>query len=98
MFVAGFPRRQPGFQPTSVHVGLVVDKVVLRQVSSQYFGFLCQFSFHRLLHVHHHLSSGAATVVADVPHPKKLKKAELLALEKDWNSQSQVQKYERNPQ
>jgi hypothetical protein len=38
-------------------------------VFSEYFGFPCQFSFHRLLHIHH-LSSGAATIdnlVADVP-------------------------------
>jgi hypothetical protein len=56
--------------------------VALGQVFSQYFGFPCQFSFHRLLHTHH-LSSGAGTVgqlVADVPsglsspHLKKLKK------------------------
>jgi hypothetical protein len=26
------------------------------------FGFPCQFSFHRLLHTHHHLSSGAGTI------------------------------------
>jgi hypothetical protein len=35
-----------------------------------YFSFSCQFSFHRLLHTHHHLSSGAGTIgqiVADVP-------------------------------
>jgi hypothetical protein len=49
--------------------GFVVDRVVLGQVFSEYFGFPCQFSFHRLL-IHHHLSSGASTVgqlVADVP-------------------------------
>jgi hypothetical protein len=54
----------------SSHVGFVVNKVVLRQVFSEYFGFPCQFSFHRLLHTHHHLSSGAGTIgqlVADVP-------------------------------
>jgi hypothetical protein len=47
------------------------------------FGFPCQFSFHRLLHTHHHLSFGAGTtdqIVADIPnelsftHSKKLKK------------------------
>jgi hypothetical protein len=46
-----------------------VDKVALGQVFSEYFGFPCQFSFHRLLHTHH-LSFGAGTigqVVADVP-------------------------------
>jgi hypothetical protein len=48
-----------------------VDKVAVGQVSSGYFGFPCQFSFHRLLHIHHHLlSAGAGTIgqlVADVP-------------------------------
>jgi hypothetical protein len=51
-------------------VEFVVNKVELEQVLSEYFGFLCQFSFHRLLHIYHHLSSGAGTVgrlVADVP-------------------------------
>jgi hypothetical protein len=50
-------------------VGFVPDKVVLGQVFSEYFGFPCQFSFHRLLDTHH-LSSGAGTVdqlVPDVP-------------------------------
>jgi hypothetical protein len=40
-----------------------------RQVCSEYFGFPCQFSFHRLLHIHL-LSFGAGTIdklVADVP-------------------------------
>jgi hypothetical protein len=37
--VAGFPRRWPGFKPRSGHVGFVVDKVALRQVSSGYFCF-----------------------------------------------------------
>jgi hypothetical protein len=53
----------------SAHVGFVVDTVVVGQVFYEYFGFSCQFSFHRWLHIHH-LSSGAATVgqtVAAVP-------------------------------
>jgi hypothetical protein len=63
-------------------MGFVVDKVVLGQVSSEYFGFPFQFSFHQLFHTHH-LSSGAGTkgqLVAAVPsglsltHRKKLKK------------------------
>jgi hypothetical protein len=57
------------FDPWSGSVGFVVDKVALGQVSSEYFGFACQFSFHRLLHIPH-LSPGAGTVgkiVADVP-------------------------------
>jgi hypothetical protein len=52
------------------YVGFVVDKVALGQVSSEYFGFPCQSSFHQLLHNHPHLSSGAGTIgqlVADVP-------------------------------
>jgi hypothetical protein len=70
-----------GFEPRSGHVGFVVDKVVLAQVISEYFGFPSQFSFHRMLHIHR-LSSGAGTIiqrVADVPsgltprHFKKLK-------------------------
>jgi hypothetical protein len=43
--------------------------VALGQVFSEYFGFPCQFSFHRQLHINHHLSSGAGAVgqlVADV--------------------------------
>jgi hypothetical protein len=62
------PTSVPGFEPRSGHVGFVVDKVALGQVFSEYFGFPCKFSFHRLLHIHH-LSSGAGTIgqlVADV--------------------------------
>jgi hypothetical protein len=67
--VAGFPPRRPGFEPTSGHVGFVVDKMAPGQVFSKYFGFPCQFSFHQLLHTHH-LPSEAGTIgqlVADVP-------------------------------
>jgi hypothetical protein len=60
--VAGFSSRRPRFEPGSAHAGFVVDKVVLGQVFSEYFGFPCQSSFHQLLHNHHHLSSGAGTV------------------------------------
>jgi hypothetical protein len=48
----------------------MVDKVALGQVFYEYLCFPCQFSFHRLLHIHHHLSSGTGTIgqlVADVP-------------------------------
>jgi hypothetical protein len=34
-------------------VAFVMAKVALGQVFSDYFGFPCQFSFHRLLHTHH---------------------------------------------
>jgi hypothetical protein len=43
-------------------VGFVVDKVVLGQVFSEYFGFPCQSLFHQLLHNHPHPSSGACTI------------------------------------
>jgi hypothetical protein len=70
---AGVPARRPGFNPMSGHVGFVVDKVVLRQVFSEYFGIPCQFSFHLLLHIHP--SSSASTIcqfVADVPSGQSL--------------------------
>jgi hypothetical protein len=41
-------------------VGFVVDKVALEAVFSDYFGFPCQFSFHRMLHIH--LPSGAIKI------------------------------------
>jgi hypothetical protein len=58
-----------GFDPKSGHVGFVMDKVVLEQIFSEYFGFSRQFSFHKLLHTRH-LSSGAGTIgqlLAHVP-------------------------------
>jgi hypothetical protein len=36
------------------HVGFVVDKAALGQGFSEYFGFLCQSSFHQILHHHNH--------------------------------------------
>jgi hypothetical protein len=73
-------RRRPGFEPKSDNVGFVVHQVALEQASSEYFGLACQFSFHRLLHIHHHVSSGAGRIgqlmptyqVDSVsPHPQK---------------------------
>jgi hypothetical protein len=58
------PRRL-WFEPRSVHMGFLVDKVALGRVSSAYFGFFYEISFHRLLYTHHHPSSWAGTVVAD---------------------------------
>jgi hypothetical protein len=49
-------------KPGSSHVGFVVDKVALGHVFSEYFGFPCQSSFHRLLYNHHRQSSGAGTI------------------------------------
>jgi hypothetical protein len=70
--VAGFPPRRPGFDPGSSQVGFVVDKVALGQVFSEYFSFLCQSSFHQLLHNHPHLSSGAGTIGQKWPQYKGL--------------------------
>jgi hypothetical protein len=67
--VAGLPQRRLGFEPTSGHVGFMVDKVALGQVFSKYFGLPCQFSFHRLICAHH-LSTGTDTIdqtETDVP-------------------------------
>jgi hypothetical protein len=44
-----------------------MDKVALGQVFSEYFSLPCQSSFNQLLHNHHHLSSGAGTIVAAIP-------------------------------
>jgi hypothetical protein len=43
----------------------VVDEATLRQIFSEHFGFPCQ-SF-QLFHTHHHPSSEAGTIVADIP-------------------------------
>jgi hypothetical protein len=56
------PTAAAWFEPGSGLVGFVVVKVALGKVFSEYFGFPCQFAFHRLLHNHHHLSSGAGTI------------------------------------
>jgi hypothetical protein len=62
-------------------VGFVVDKVVLGQVSSEYFGFPCQFSLNQMLHTHPSSVVGTTgQLVADVrgglsltpPHEIKL--------------------------
>jgi hypothetical protein len=45
--VDGLPPRRPGFDPGSVDVGSVVDKVVPGQVFPEYFGFRLSISFHR---------------------------------------------------
>jgi hypothetical protein len=74
-------------------VGFVVDKVALGHAFTYYFGFSCQFSFHRLLNTHHDLSSGAGTIdqiVADAPselsltpHSKKKKKEKIDRLRRE---------------
>jgi hypothetical protein len=44
----------PTAEVRAEHVGFVVDKVALGQVSSEYFGFPCQSSFHQIPHHHNH--------------------------------------------
>jgi hypothetical protein len=48
------------FNPGSGQVGFVVDKVALGRVFSEYFGFPCHSSFHKILHHHNH--PGQATI------------------------------------
>jgi hypothetical protein len=69
LLVASFPLRWLRLEPRSYHVGFVVDKGAQGHIFSEYFYFPCQFSFHRLLHIHQ-LSSKDGTIgqlVADVP-------------------------------
>jgi hypothetical protein len=49
-----------------------MDKVALEQVFSEYFDFLCQYSFHQLLHNHPHLSSGVCIIGLKWPQYKGL--------------------------
>jgi hypothetical protein len=68
----------PGSIPGNM--GFVVDKVF-----SEYFGFPCQFSFHRLLHTH--LPSGAGTIgplLAGVPSGISLTAAPKMKSKKFW--------------
>jgi hypothetical protein len=41
-------------------VGFLVDKAVLGQVFSEYFGFTCQLSLHQFLHHHNHPIGGSS--------------------------------------
>jgi hypothetical protein len=50
----GFPPRWPLFDARSGYVGYVTGKVALGQVFFNYFRFPWQFSFRRLLSIHHH--------------------------------------------
>jgi hypothetical protein len=64
--VTTFSSGRPVFDPRSGHV---MDKVAMGQVFSECFCFACELSFHRLLHIHHHLSYEAGTIyqlMADV--------------------------------
>jgi hypothetical protein len=48
-----FPPQRPGFAPGSSQVGFSVDKMAIGQIFSEYYGFLCQSSFHQILHHSH---------------------------------------------
>jgi hypothetical protein len=78
-------------------VGFVVDKVALGQVFSEYFGFPCQFSFHRLLHNHPHLSSGAGTIGQKWPQYKELSPTPLAIIKKNNNNTYGAEPFLRNP-
>jgi hypothetical protein len=54
MLVACFLLRLQRFDPRSIHVEFVVGKLALAQVSSEYFCFPCQFSFHQIPDTHYH--------------------------------------------
>jgi hypothetical protein len=47
LLAAGRPVRRPEFDPGSVQVGFMVDKVALGQVFPEYFGPALSISFHR---------------------------------------------------
>jgi hypothetical protein len=55
--VAGLSTRSTGFAAGSIHVGFVVDKVVLGQVFLRVFRFPCQY--HSTVVLSTHISSGA---------------------------------------
>jgi hypothetical protein len=77
----GFPQRRLKFGPRSGHVGVVVDKLAMGQVFSEFFGFSWQFSFHQLLYTDRSLF-GAGTIgslVADVPSCLTNKKTDSVA-------------------
>jgi hypothetical protein len=44
---AGLSPRRAGFALGSVHVGFMVEKVILGQIFSEFFGFPLSVSFHR---------------------------------------------------
>jgi hypothetical protein len=48
------PTAEAQVRAGSCHVRLVADMMALGQVLSDYFGYPCQFSFSRLLHIHLH--------------------------------------------
>jgi hypothetical protein len=67
--VAGLPLRRSGFDPGSVPVGILVDKVPLGQVSLRVVGFPLSISFHwcsitcktwqKTVHLHHKVAQKA---------------------------------------
>jgi hypothetical protein len=57
----GFLPRRPRIKPRSGHVGFMVNKAALVQVSSEYFGPFLP-SFHQLFHTHYHPSFGTGRI------------------------------------
>jgi hypothetical protein len=66
----------------SGYMEFVVDRMPMGQVFSEYFSFPCQFSFHRLLHTHNHLSSKANIMSHNGWHTKWSQAHSTLNLEK----------------
>lgn len=62
--VAGFLTWRHGFDLRKGYVRFVVDKMTMGKIFSEYPCFPCQFSFHLILHTHHHLqlSYGASSI------------------------------------
>jgi hypothetical protein len=65
--VAGFSQQRPGFEPGSSHVGFVVDREALGQVSSGNFAHPANHSLYRLLHNHNYPSTRASAIGQKCP-------------------------------
>jgi hypothetical protein len=66
--VAGLPLRRPGFDPGSVHVRFVVDKVALGQVFLRVVGLPLSVSFH-WCYIFFCVVKGPAADATDAPQP-----------------------------
>jgi hypothetical protein len=51
---------RPWFDIGTGYIGYVMNKTTLGGAATEYFGFPCQVSFHRLFHTHHHHPSSVA--------------------------------------
>jgi hypothetical protein len=79
-------------------MGFAMDGLELGQLFSEYFGFPCQFSFHRLFQTHY-LSSGAgkvAQILTGVPSGLSLnlsqRNVKQLCGSENWDAPSELDK------